>query len=1255
MNTTCIRIEGGLLSPDFLECIHTQDGQKPKDFGVTRSLVDEIASVWADAQTYWKAFERRRAHASTDSITTITREQWVSPLLEALGYRLVFQRRAVEVDGRTYAISHRALPSENQQSKIEDEADAPPVHIVGYDLELGNRPPAGRGTLSPHGLLQDYLNRSEHLWGIVTNGYTLRLLRESVYFTRPAYIEFDLKQMFEGGRLDEFILFYRLAHRTRLPQGIDDADQCWLERYHQVAIEQGGRIREGLRDAVEQALVILANGFLAHPKNETLREKIRQGKLTAREFYRQLLYLIYRLLFLLVAEERNILLAHHPLTQSPNHFDAGRFYHDNLSIARLRALAGEPLTAPERFDDLYLGLRMLFYILSDEPSSAQLGLPTLNGELFNPLEDLDHARLSNRALLEAIAKISYFEPEGDDASSRIGWHSARSSRRRDDASKVRRRVNYAALDVEELGSVYESLLEFQPVIANVNGRLEFAFAAGTERKSTGSYYTAPQLVSELIQGALVPVLQERLKSAKTAEEKKQAILSIKVCDPACGSGHFLLAAARTLGKELAKIEMHTDEPSPEAIRRATREVITHCIYGVDKNPLAVDLCKVALWLEGHAEGKPLTFLDHRIRCGDSLVGVRDLAVLEEGIPDEAFEPVAGDDKKIASALKKQNRQEREGQMGLPFDASQINALVATRHSLLAIADETPAQIRRKKAMYEQWREQSARDRITCDLWTAAFFADLTRANRDDHRIPTTDALWRYRQRGGVDERLTGAAIALAEKNRFFHWALEFPEVFSGQYSVDSGQLERTEQRIPNTGFDVILSNPPFIGGLKISGTFGEKYRHYLTQNFAPFKGTADLCAAFYRRAFALLKRDGMLGMVATNTIGQGDTREAGLAVITRNGGTITAARRFIKWQGAANVEVNLVNIRKGAWHGEYLLDGQPVETISSRLDAEPEAEPQRLKQNEGKAFQGDIVRGIGFVLEPAEAEVLLARDPRNAECLLPYLNGEDLNSHPQQQPSRYVICFHDWELERAREYPDLLRIVEERVKPERERLHGPGDKRNREYWWQFGAYRAGMRRAIAALSRVLVRSRIAEMHALMFVPKGWVYNEKTIVFTFDDDYHFVLLQSNVHEVWMRRFTSTLRTDINYSPTDCFDNFTFPQTPSADAVARAAETGAAYHEHRRQMMLARQIGLTATYNLFHNPQCVDADVARLRELHAEMDRAILACYGWQDLNPQHDFYQNERGQTRYTVSPSARREILRRLLVLNQEIAEKERA
>jgi hypothetical protein len=469
---------------------------------------------------------------------------------------------------------------------------------------------------------------------------------------------------------------------------------------------------------------------------------------------------------------------------------------------------------------------------------------------------------------------------------------------------------------------------------------------------------------------------------------------------------------------------------------------------------------------------------------------------------------------------------------------------------------------------------------------------------------------------------------------------------------------------PDLKADYILANPPFMGGLKISGNLGDRYRRWLEVAFEPYGGTADLCAGFYRRAYSLLKPGGSMGMVATNTIGQGDTRESGLAVILRQGGTITFARRFIKWPGAANVEVNLVAIRKRAASSELravspILDGQPVPFISSRLDSEPEAEPKRLRQNEGKAFQGSIVLGMGFVLEPHEAEALIAKDTRNADCLFPYLNGEDLNSHPEQMPSRWVICFHDWDLERAKQYPDLLRIVEERVKPEREALRNRDDRRDRENWWRFARYRGDMRPAIAPLRRVLVRSRVSELHAFVFVPMGYVYSDATVVFAFDDDYHFALLQSSVHEVWLRKQASSLRTDIRYTTTDCFDTFPFPAEeyrrvasgmwrvePLQGPFAEAARIGAVYHEHRHQIMLARKLSLTKIYNLFHDPACTDADIVRLRELHAEMDRAILACYGWEDLEPSHGFYQNDRGQMRFTISPEARREVLVRLLQLN---------
>jgi hypothetical protein len=289
---------------------------------------------------------------------------------------------------------------------------------------------------------------------------------------------------------------------------------------------------------------------------------------------------------------------------------------------------------------------------------------------------------------------------------------------------------------------------------------------------------------------------------------------------------------------------------------------------------------------------------------------------------------------------------------------------------------------------------------------------------------------------------------------------------------------------------------------------------------------------------------------------------------------------------------------------------------------------------------------MGFTMEPGEAERLIARDARNRDCLFPYLNGEDLNTHPEQRPSRWVINFFDWPLERAEQYPELIEIARRLVKPERAKLKRA---RRRKRWWIYGENTPGLYSAIRPLRRVLLRARVSEFHMMHLVPNGWVYSDQAVVFGFDDYYHFALLQSNVHEAWVRRNASTMRTDIRYTPTDCFETFAFPQTPAESARAEAERLGDAYHEHRRHIMHSRQLGLTKTYKLFHSPHCAEADIIRMRELHAAMDCAILACYGWTDIDPGHGFHQSERGQTRYTITPLIRREILRRLLELNLEV------
>ncbi len=366
-----IRIEGGLLGPDTVDLLLTGDlpGQQPRDFGLAgrRSLTDEIASVFADARTQWEVFRHRLERLpETDPATSVTRDAWMIPFLSLLGYELRYNARAYEVDGASFAISHRA----------GEQEDAPPVHIVGARQELGRVAATGRPRLAPHSLVQEFLNRSEQLWGIVTNGTTLRLLRDSTYIRRQAYVEFDLEQIFDEQRFTDFAVLYRLLHRTRLPQSVADARDCLLERYYQHSLEQGGRVRDRLRDGVEACLTQLANGFLTHPGNGELRQQVspaygKPDRLTPEEFYRQLLRLVYRFLFLLVSEERG-LISSDPL------------YCEHYGVVRLRRLI-EYRNAYTDHDDLWCSLCVLWNVLSDERLTAMLGAAPLNGELFAPI------------------------------------------------------------------------------------------------------------------------------------------------------------------------------------------------------------------------------------------------------------------------------------------------------------------------------------------------------------------------------------------------------------------------------------------------------------------------------------------------------------------------------------------------------------------------------------------------------------------------------------------------------------------------------------------------------------------------------------------------------------------------------------------------------------------------------------------------------------------------------------------------------
>jgi hypothetical protein len=455
--------------------------------------------------------------------------------------------------------------------------------------------------------------------------------------------------------------------------------------------------------------------------------------------------------------------------------------------------------------------------------------------------------------------------------------------------------------------------------------------------------------------------------------------------------------------------------------------------------------------------------------------------------------------------------------------------------------------------------------------------------------------------------------------------------------------------VKRDGFDALVGNPPFIGGQRITGALGQPYRDYLVEYIAGGqRGSADYVAYFFLRAEGLLKSGGTAGLLATNTIAQGDTREVGLDQMTARGSSIYRAIPSRKWPGEANLEVAHVWFCRGAWAGPLLLDDSAVNGITSQLQppGSVSGRPHRLAANAGESYIGSYVLGMGFVLEPDEAQHLLDKDPRHREVLAPYLNGADLNGHWDHSPSRWVINFHDWTLERAMCYPDCLAIVERLVKPERDKNTR---KVRRERWWQFAERAPELYTRIASLDRVLVRAQTSRTQVGVFVPPSWVYDQKVVVFANQEYDCFALLDSHLHYWWVISRGSTMRTDAVYTPSDCFETFPFPRSLTSLGLI-----GERYHSHRRDIMTARCEGLTTTYNRFHSPHEVSHDIVTLRALHVEMDHAVAAAYGWTDLDLGHGFHQTKQG-IRYTISEPARREILDRLLALNHERYAEEQA
>lgn len=777
LNLPTLKLEGGLFLPDVLEKAALGSGrlQADSDYGIPKGLKqkDEYSRSFQIATALWRHFEPQMdrsdmdaGHASATFISDFLRT--------ALAYPVVGASTGISVADRHYPITHMA--SNGQGAQL-------PIVIAPHNLGLDDADPrygvrhadgsnSGTRKKSPFQLMQELLNASpDHHWGLVTNGKTIRLLRDAATLTRPSYLDIDVADLLSGQRYSEFAYAWRLLHASRaglLPSNDPDKSSpvVW-EVWREAGQEEGTRVRNGLRLGVTQALLTFGNGFIQHPANDALRAALQNGDLKKEEFFAQLLRLIYRLIFVFSVEERGLL-------------QTNAAYAQGYSMARLRDLSLRR-RARTRFDDLWQSVRIVFKALAH--GEARLGLPALGG-LFDARQcpALDGAELSNAHVLAAMQSMRWAPQAGGNLAP----------------------IDYRNMGVEELGSVYESLLELVPEVDlpaktfGFVGLTSEGSTAGNERKLTGSYYTPDSLVQELIQSALEPVIEDRVNA--NPENPVEALLSIKVCDPACGSGHFLLAAARKLAERLAALRSDDGVVIPAAYRHALREVIARCIFGVDRNPMAIELARTALWLEGFEEGRPLTFLDHHLQVGDALLGLSDLTVLNKGISGDAFKPLSGDDKAICKDLAKLNQQgnkqlekDYQSRQSL-FDFSDGAEIQQALKALESMPSDTPDEVDAKEAAYREFLSQRQNHKLAkvADLVLAAFL--LPKTNDTLGKVPTSQSVHAELAETAATtahQDILNSAQQVCREASVFHWPMAFAQVFAAG------------------GFDCVLANPPW--------------------------------------------------------------------------------------------------------------------------------------------------------------------------------------------------------------------------------------------------------------------------------------------------------------------------------------------------------------------------------------------------------------------------------------------------------------
>ncbi|MCA9677592.1 MAG: hypothetical protein KC464_21395 [Myxococcales bacterium] len=1172
-------------------------------------------------------------------------------------------------DGFRLAIPDTGQLLSPTRALVRDPA-SPPVALL-WELPAGlpldqRETVTGGWDYPPSAKFDRLLRHAGVAIGLLSNGTHLRLLY-APHGASTGALTFPVGAMATtAGRpiLDALVM---LLHATRW-FGVAEAHQ--LPALLAASREAQGRVTKALADQVLEALHLLLAGFeQAHTADgdSALAAAYRDPDLGADHVYAGLLTCMLRLVFVLYAEDNDLL----PVDDD--------FYAENLSALALyedlAADAGAYPDAMARRFGAYGRLLSLFRAIYFGVSHGGLRMPPRHGELFSP-----HVY----RFLEGNREPAAPGPGDPDGRRRLDVPAI------DDETVylvLRRllvlgdeRLSYKALDVEQIGSVYENLMGFRVVeltaesvclkksrawisgddlgaepqgargkwlqreaglakadadraarataghkkpaaildaliesgVADSHSRTpagRFVIQPGAERRRSGSHYTPRSLTAPIVEKTLAPLLAALPRTRKGPKGKAPAegpssedLLSLKICDPAMGSGAFLVEVVRQLGDHVvaawrregqagALLPAHGPAHDVEdAVAQARRLVAQRCIYGVDKNPQAVTLAKLSLWLVTLAKDKPFSFLDHALRCGDSLVGL-DIDQIT------AFHWDAG---KKGQQLDLIDREIRDV----------LTEAVFARERIVALArDDSPAAQREKERLLADAQDAVGRLRLIGDLVLGAFFSSTKDKEREAERVRRRDLVERWLGSGrAAPLELVELAAEFRGRIPAFHWMIELPEVFWVERPdpLDAGK------RGGAAWIDGMVGNPPFLGGRRILGGVGEQYGLWLEYLHRASKN-ADLVAHFFRRAAHLIGDHGTMGLIATNTISQGDTRATGLQAIVADGGVIYDATRTMPWPGEAAVAVAVVHLLRGSCDAAFLqrtLDGVCVRTISSRLRAGHErADPVALAANASLSYQGSVVVGMGFVLSPEERDALVAKDARNDERIFPYLGGEEVNTSPTQDFDRYVINFGDMSLDEAGRWPDLLAIIRERVKPERDRV---SREAHRKYWWHFGDKRPALYAALVRLDRFLATSYIAKHRAFAWLPSDIVISHNVGAFCFHEDGRFAAMQSRVHIGWAALLSSSLEDRSGYRPSDCFETFPFP--PDA-ALASLDAIGRELYDARARYMVDTNQGLTATYNQLKDPTCADEPQDRIRELrrlHEDLDRGVLAAYGWSDI-------------------------------------------